>query len=254
MTPAELAHRWLSRVKSVPEPAMRRAAVGRLLADAQPEEAAAALGELLGRAGEAEPEVLLLLESIVGCLGDDELLGYEERRALHAAATARGDDDVARLLLQHGPRPDDPALADAEAASRAVIPRGRVLTLGERKAMARAGGRDLLLHLLRDPHPEVVAVLVTNPQLTERDALVLASRRPTLPECQLALWASDRWAPRYRIKRALVLNPYTPLPLALRLATLLRSTDLEQVARDGKVATAVQVHARQLLLRRRGRR
>lgn len=230
---------------------MRRAALAELLRQAPASEAAAALGELVDRSGSGDPDVTVALDSAGAALSSDEIVDYELRAELYAAATDRGDDVVARLLLQHGPQAQDRELDDALAPGRPAVPRGRVLTLGERKSLARGGRRELVTHLLRDPHPDVVAELVINPRLTESDALVLAARRPAVPESLAAVYGCDRWRARYRIRRALAFNPYTPLPLALRVALTLRDADLDALARDGTATTALRTHAREILARRR---
>jgi hypothetical protein len=104
----------------------------------------------------------------------------------------------------------------------------------------------LLLQLLRDPHPDVVAVLVDNPHITERDVLVLASRRPSTAEALAHVAASQRWMPRYGVRLALVKNPYTPVSWAVRLATTLRATDLREVVSDSHLSRLVRDQAQDL--------
>ena len=60
--------------------------------------------------------------------------------------------------------------------------RGRPLTLGERKSLARRPDRAMLDRLLHDPHPDVIRRLLRNPRLTEDDVVRLAARRPGRPE------------------------------------------------------------------------
>ena len=55
-------------------------------------------------------------------------------------------------------------------------------------------------------------------------------RRPTDPEVQREIFRSQRWIARYRVKRALVLNPYTPSDIAARLLAFLARPDLRLVA------------------------
>ncbi|MGD8863380.1 MAG: hypothetical protein PVI30_25425, partial [Myxococcales bacterium] len=56
--------------------------------------------------------------------------------------------------------------------------KGRVPSLGERKALARRNDRDLITRVLRDPHPDVIRILLGNPALTEEDVVRLCARRP----------------------------------------------------------------------------
>lgn len=190
---------------------------------------------------------VLALACLALALGLADLVPYEQRRELYATARQRAHEAVARLFLEGGPvaagtgMPGDPL-----APERPLTPSGRPLTLGERKSLARGHRRELLLQLLRDPHPDVVAVLVDNPHITERDVLVLASRRPSTAQALAHVAANQRWMPRYGVRLALVKNPYSPVPWAVRLATTLRATDLRDVASDTHLAPLVREQAQDL--------
>ena len=57
----------------------------------------------------------------------------------------------------------------------------------------------------------------------------------------------SRWITRYHIKRALVMNPYTPGDLAVRLCATLETLDLRAVAGDPSLTGAVREQAKILL-------
>ena len=137
------------------------------------------------------------------------------------------------------------------APEREVVPRGQTMTLGERKSLARGHRREMLEHVLRDPHPDVVVILLDNPHMTERDVIFLASRRPCLPATLEAIALSLRWRTRYSVKRTLVLNPNTPVHLTMRLATTLRDVDLRAVVGDSNLAASLRDQAEEILSRRR---
>jgi hypothetical protein len=191
-----------------------------------------------GRTGGAPDH--LALAAFIGVL-DADLLAYPLRRDLYASAKRRGHEDLAQLFLSAQPaagellRPPD------------LLVGGRALTLGERKQLARGGRRDLLDRLLRDPDPQVVRALLANPRLTEANVVFIAARRPTSPDAQRVIFASRRWIARYRVRRALVLNPHTPADLAIRLLGLLSGLDLEAVAHDAELGAAVREAAARLL-------
>lgn len=256
---------------------MRRVSIAEFLVHANPNDVVDALTQVVDRA--REPDFTVVVDALGGALARDDLVDYDTRRAIYDAAKQRGIDDIARLLFSAS-RPSlagmlaplatsDPApsaphkfssqqAADttdvsAAGAARPLTPRGRPLTLGERKSLARSHDREALLALLRDPHPAVIDILLGNPHLTEHDVLTIASRRPSLPESLELVAASDRWIARYRIKRALALNPYTPLPCATRLVTALREGDLRDIAGDAQLHAGLREHARALLSRRRRR-
>ncbi|MCG8417815.1 MAG: hypothetical protein MJE77_07710 [Proteobacteria bacterium] len=207
-----------------------------------------ALAALVSRATRRnDADYLLALECLIAMLSDPALLPYQSRAALYAAAKERGHDAIRRLLFEISPDLSPGATlagpAETSTGERSVVPTGRPLTLGERKSLARAHQRDLLSHLLRDPHPDVIRILLGNPHLTEADVLSLASRRPASGAALSEIAASQRWIARYPVKRALVKNPYTPLVLAIRLATTLRPGDLRDVAGDPRLNTLLREHA-----------
>jgi hypothetical protein len=229
---------------------MRVALMAELLAEGPAAGLVDLIGDLVSRAGEASSWAAL--DSILLLLSDGSALPYERRAELYAAATAAERPEVALLLLDAAPTvPGTEKLERELGGERPLVPSGRRLPLGERKALARMHRRELLLQLIRDPHPEVIAVLVDNPHLTESDILKLASRRPMLPRALAAIAASDRWRARAPVRRALVLNPFTALPLAARLMTTLSEGDLERVQGDPAIADRLRQHAADLLARRR---
>jgi hypothetical protein len=240
------------RMNGIREPRMRVAAVAEALAEGSPDDAAALLAGLLARAGDAVSGHRAALDAALLVLGDHSRLDYDRRAALYAAATEAGLPDVALLLFEVAPpvAGTDELLRKLDD-ERPLVPSGRPLTLGERKSLARGHRRDLLLHLLREPHPDVVAILLDNSHLTEGDVLKIATRRPALPATLTAVYQADRWRARAGVRRALVLNPYTPRPLAARLMTTMPDGELVEVSHDPGLPDALRQHAVALLGRRR---
>jgi hypothetical protein len=241
-----------AHIQVLAEPVMRASAMAEMLAAGPAEVVVQLVKDLIGQAIDTASAPRLALDALVLVLSDGSRLGYDRRAELYAAAVEAGLPEVALLLLDAAPPlPGAEKLKRELGQERAVTPGGRPLALGERKALARAHRRDVLLHLMRDPHPDVIAVLIDNPHLTESDVLRLASRRPMLPAALAAIAASDRWRARLRVRCALVLNPFTPLPLAARLAITLGEGDLRRVAMDPALDERLRRHASRVLELRR---
>jgi hypothetical protein len=148
---------------------MRAVLVAERLQEDPPEATVGAIADLIaGAVRRGHGDAVMALGSLTSALSDGDLVSYQVRRTLYTEAMRLGRQEVARLFLDVSPRmalPD--RVRDPLAPERSVEPRGRPLTLGERKALARCHRRELLQHLLRDPHPAVVEVLLGNPHLTE---------------------------------------------------------------------------------------
>ncbi len=127
--------------------------------------------------------------------------------------------------------------------------RGRTLTLGERKSLARRPDRDTMQRLLADPHPDVIRRCLENPRVTEDDIVPLAAKRPGRSDVLTEI-ARSRWVHRPRVRLALALNPATPAEITARIAGLLRRPELMLVARSPHVPAGV----RALCLEHLGRR
>jgi hypothetical protein len=215
------------RVAALKDPAMRIAYVRHELAQLDPGELCDLLAVAAHRADTRQkPHVELLLAMAVA-LDDDE--SARQRREAVAVAAERGQSEVVELL-SHGIQRED-----ASAARVPDFGTGRPLTLGERKALARKNDRELIARVLRDPHPDVIRILLGNPALVERDVVRLCARRPVSADVIREVFRSPRWMVRYEVRRAIVLNPYSPLSISMRLSRLLTRQDAHRVAESGEL-------------------
>lgn len=168
-------------------------------------------------------------------------LDYDRVSALYSLASEAGLRELASLFLterRDGPRPNfEPG------SSNDFVP----LPLGVRKQAARTRDRNLIDRLLRDRNPQVIGVLLNNPWLLERDAVLIAALRPTHPDVLRVLAQHPRWATRYPVRKALACNPHTPTALAVRLLGTLLRQDLELVVSTHGAGEEVRAEARRLM-------
>lgn len=123
------------------------------------------------------------------------------------------------------------------AVDTQLLLRVEKLTLGERIASARRCSQALIKVLLFDPDPKVFAALLVNQLLREEDLVHFAGSPDAQPE-QIRLLADDRkWAYRYAIRKALVMNPATPRSVAAAQLRYLRAADRRMI--HGRPDTSV---------------
>ncbi len=201
------------------------------LTGAGPALAAAALDIVCEASDLGDPASREVLVSLTGMLQDQAskpLLALLRAAVSHDAVTP-----LARIV--HG---GESLAGGTRKANRAAddehrVPdygRGRPLTLGERKALARRPTRKLLDRLLADPHPQVIRNLLDNPITTEDDVLRLAARRPLPGEVMVEIARHPRWNVRTRIRMAMLLNPSCPAEVGVPLVGLLSLSELRSVA------------------------
>ena len=143
-----------------------------------------------------------------------------------------------------------PIDAEAPPEDKRRVPdfgRGRPLTLGERKSLARTNDRSLIQRVVRDPHPDVVRILLGNPALTEDDVIRICAARPNHPDVLQTVYRNRRWVVRYRPRNAIVRNPDTPLDTALLLAPLLRNPELKEAATSSELAPPLRLSCKAIL-------
>ncbi len=223
------------RVASLKDPQLRVAYVRSRLLEASPAEVRSLVAEVAARATVGDIAHGDLWVSMAVALADP--LCSVLRAAAAEQARAEGDLDAAALLESAPPGEIDEA---ARRVPTHAAREGRPLSLGERKALARRPGRDLLARVLRDPHPDVVRILLGHPRLTEDDLVRLCARRPIAPEVLREVVLSARWIVRYRVRAAILRNPHTPLELALPLVAGLHAQDARAVAASEELPRAVR--------------
>ncbi|MBM4357499.1 MAG: hypothetical protein FJ096_05240 [Deltaproteobacteria bacterium] len=230
--------RWLATIPSLADHPLKVGYARRELLTSTPEELATALDAICRRVDGIDDDARDVLGAFVPSLVDPALL--EELQPIRHAARDASLPAASRLLRcssRQGhllDRTDGPARKD-----------DRVLTLGERRALARKPSRAMLTKLLLDPHPLVVRIVLANPRVTEDDVVMMAARRPTFPE--VAVEIGKAWSRRPRARLAVVLNPGSPPAVSVpmlgllarhELAEVMRATDLLPVVR----ATASELH------------
>jgi hypothetical protein len=238
----------VARLRAIRDPRMRVLALVSALGEGEPGAWVEAIAAIITRTHVVDDaDALEALETLTRAVGDPALR-YDIKKQLYEAATARSLPAVARLFLGASPQGQLPhQLAQQLGPERPLRPADRPLTLGERKSLARTHRRDQLILLVRDPHPMVVAILLDNPHVTEQDVVKMAAARPAVPESLAKIAAHPRWSVRHPVKRALVLNPSTPLADAIRIATTLRAPDLNEIAGDHSLPETLRKHAVEVL-------
>lgn len=215
---------WARRLASLTVPEIRIAYLRNQLSNRPDDQAAQLIACTLRGAQNRDSELMALLPWLSLALADPGCRPLRE--AVARWLLGQQEDDLAAALCE----PDPPSDSEVEPPTRmAGWRREEALSLGERKARARRVDRTHIMHSLRDPHPDVIEILLGNPALTAGDVVRLCAGERLSSEVSRRVFRKARWIVRYPVKVALVLNPNTPLDIRLQLAPLLRRRDLQRV-------------------------
>jgi hypothetical protein len=145
--------------------------------------------------------------------------------------------------VARSPRVTGAVRVRAEGILRDRLPEMR---LGDRIAFARIATPLVLAVLIGDPDPKVAQACLLNPRLREEDVVTALKKDTVSPALIEAVEQSTRWREGYRVRLALVLQPRTPLPIALAQVSSLTPGDLLRVAESPGLLPLVQIAARRV--------
>lgn len=123
----------------------------------------------------------------------------------------------------------------------------REVPLGMRKSLARKPDFKLIKRISRDQDHRVIRHLLDNPRLTERDVVQIGSTRPTSPRVIETIYNHPRWISRYSIKKVIVMNPYSPLAMSMRLLTYMNLQDLLEIVESPNLPSVLVKEAIRIL-------
>jgi len=121
----------------------------------------------------------------------------------------------------------------------------------EKMKMALTGDKEWRSLLIKDPNKLVSASVVKNPRISEAEILATVSTTIQHDEIMRLICNNKEWVKNYQIRKALVLNCKTPLPLALRFMATLTDKDIATLAKSKNVATVISTQARRQLLNKK---
>lgn len=237
----ELTRHLHRRLRALADPRMRRVSLAEMLGGLDD---AGLLGllhhvQVQARAGgAASREILNDLARFPDVLSS---MDYERRSDLYRVARGAGLKQVARLFLGDRLR-TNPSVEESSLDNDFLT-----ISLGERRAVARSHDRFLLDRAMHDRNPLVIAALLDNPRLVERDAVRMAAMRPTRVEILNAIAAHPKWSARAQVRFALVCNPSTPNTIAQRFLRTLLEPEVRQLLGMSTVPEPVRRTAREIL-------
>lgn len=202
---------------------------------------------LIGQALENNKEALLIIFSLVDILErvyDIELEKqfYEKIFLLHT------EDRILNLFI-NPPNPHK-FLKRGEIQTTDIMM--DYLPLGIKRSFAKKMDRILIRRMLLEKDPHVVKNLLSNPMITEKDVLKIASVRPTRAEVIKVIYAFDKWINLYSVKEAIVKNPYSPFRLSLLMLFFMQKKELKSIHSDNTLHPVIREIASEILALRKG--
>ncbi len=149
----------------------------------------------------------------------------------------------------NGEVPEDGA-TDGEAEEeefRSKYQLAQTMGVGEKIKMALTGDKEWRSLLIKDSNKLVNGAVVKNPRITEPEILAIAKSVIQNDEIIRVICQNKEWIKNYEIRKALVLNHKTPLPVAIRYMASLTEKDLGAIAKSKNVSSVLSNAARRTM-------
>ncbi len=175
-----------------------------------------------------------------------EVLGQRRMSELVALAQDQGDHEVVSILMDI---PDEQSPQDPSQPF--LDPYLKEVSLGMRKSLARKPDFKMIDRIARDQDHRVIRNLLQNPRITEKEVVRIAATRPNSPRVLEEIYNHPKWIGRYSVKKAIVMNPYSPPSMALKLLAFMSIQDLEEISQSPHLSSIVRREGRRTVRKKR---
>lgn len=239
------AQELVARLSAIEDIRQRSLALAQRLRKLSNEDVCEVITAIRERAASGDRDAIRLYNGLLvsGMLA--EVLGNRRMSELVETAQREEKFEIVAILVDIPPEtPEDIPFQPF------LDPGLRETPLGMRKALARRPDFRLIKRIARDQDHRVIRILLNNPRLTEMDVTRIASTRPASPKVLEEIYNHPRWIHRHSVKKVIVLNPYTPLSLGLRLLTFMRLQDLEEICASSDLNSVLLREARHMMAKK----
>ena len=124
------------------------------------------------------------------------------------------------------------------------------LSVPEKVELAVKGNREVRRILSRDASSLVARAVIGSPKLTEDDIISYAASSLTHEDVLRFIADGRQWTANRQVVSALVQNPRTPPPAAIRFLKSYQTSELRVLSQNRSLSAAVRLEARRLLAQR----
>jgi len=124
------------------------------------------------------------------------------------------------------------------------------LSVPEKVELAVKGNREVRRILSRDASSMVARAVIGSPKLTEEDIISYAASSLTHEDVLRFIADSRQWTANRQVVCALVLNPRTPPPAAIRFLKSYQTSELRVLSQNRSLSAVVRQEAKRQLAQR----
>ena len=163
-----------------------------------------------------------------------------------AQAVEAGSDDIAvpQELI------DEPDGQKPPPEAKSLYAEILNMAIGPKIKLALRGNKDARTILIRDTNKMIRRFVLHNPRISDGEVISVCRNRSADEELLRIVNGNKEWIRNYQVKLALVQNPRTPLPIAVKHVPTLDERDIRFLARSKNVSATVSAQCRRILFSR----
>lgn len=141
------------------------------------------------------------------------------------------------------------AIKDEEGEEPDLTLTQRVMKLrtNQKILLATKGGKEERTLLMRESNRLIQVAVIRNGRITEGEVTYIAQMRTVQDEVLRIISLNREWMKKYPIVRNMVMNPKTPLPIALNLLRRINEFDMKLMTNDRNVPETLRREAKRIL-------
>ena len=124
------------------------------------------------------------------------------------------------------------------------------MAVNEKIRLATLGNKEARNLLIKDPNRLVIHSVLSSPKLTEDEVVSFAGNKNLSKDVANLIANKKEFLKSYAVKVALVNNPKTAVPTAIKLMPYLMEKDVRNVAKSKGVSSVVVAAARRIITQR----
>jgi len=168
----------------------------------------------------------------------------KEKSKEEAEAEVESEEMAAeRRLLAQKPAVDD----EGNEITLTLTQRVMKLSTNQKIMLAIKGGKEERTLLIRESNRLIQVNVLRNGRITEGEVAYIANMRTVNEEVLRIISNSREWMKKYPITKSLVMNPRTPLPVAMTHFKRLYDSDMKLLIKDRNVAELLRREAKRLV-------
>ncbi|HJV23759.1 MAG TPA: hypothetical protein VJ570_13735 [Holophagaceae bacterium] len=136
---------------------------------------------------------------------------------------------------------------DGNPVSLSLTQRIMRLKTNQKIMLATKGGKEERTILIREANRLIQVAVIRNGRITEGEVAYISALRTVNEEVLRVIAGNRDWMKKYTIYKSLVMNPKTPLPIAMTHFKRLMEADIKLIMKDKNVPEMLRREAKRLL-------